>query len=315
MGRSKIVGVLPRLPLEVLRYVVLIADHGSTVAAAHLANLTSPSLSRKIAQLEHELGCRLFERHSRGMRPTDAGYLVVAAARDMIARMERLATDIDDADSTERGTVKVYVSQSLVEHFLMPQVVRTAGLYPNVKFDVVVAAGRQAERALIEDSGDFALILTVPRHADIEIVAERGNRVAVLVSPNHPLATRRRIDATELAAVPFAALPASYSSRLAFNSLLPDAMADMQPQLTVNSIAALKAYALSGVGAAIVPELTLHGTRSEERLVMVDLAGAEKTDTRMCLCRRRSRTLGSAAKRLLADLARSFKSVEAGVFR
>ena len=49
MGRSKIVGALPRMPLEVLRYVVLIADHGSTLAAAHIVNLMPSSLGCKIA--------------------------------------------------------------------------------------------------------------------------------------------------------------------------------------------------------------------------------------------------------------------------
>jgi len=66
MGRSKIGAALPRIPLEVLRYVVLIAKQSSTMAAAQTLNLTTSSLSRKVAQLEHELGLALFERHSRG---------------------------------------------------------------------------------------------------------------------------------------------------------------------------------------------------------------------------------------------------------
>ena len=305
MGRSKIVGALPRLPLEVLRYVVLIAENGTAVAAAQSVNMTPSSLSRKIGLLEHELGVLLFARHSRGMRPTGAGELVVEAARQMLARMERLASDIDDADAMGGGSVKVCVSQALVEHILMPRVLHLAQRYPKMKIDLNVAAGRQAERALVEDKADFALIITVPRHPDIEIVAERSNHVVALVNRAHPLSGRGRVDVAELVGMPFAALPPTYSSRVAFNTLLPDALRGVQPQLTANSIAALKAYALAGLGAAVVPELTVWGDDASEQLAVVELIGADATDTRMCLCRRSSRILSTAAQRLLGDLAAS----------
>jgi DNA-binding transcriptional LysR family regulator len=307
MGRSKIVGALPRMPLEVLRYVVLIAEHGSTLAAAQTVNLTSSSLSRKVAQLEHELGLPLFERHSRGMRPTDAGQLVIEAARQMLARMERLATEIDDVDAMNRGLVRVYSSQTLVEHILMPRVLAMGARYPNVRIELQVAAGRQFERALVEDAADFALVITVPTHPDIQIVAERSNEVVAIVHRDHPFADRTRMPVEDLVALPFAALPPTYSSRVAFNTLLPDALRGVQPQLTANSIAALKAYAQSGLGAAIVPELAIWEGGAEAGLVAIKLEGADRTDTRMCLCHRRSRILGSAARRLLADLAQSFR--------
>lgn len=306
MGRSKIVGALPRLPLEVLRHVVLIAEHGSILAAAQTVNLTTSSLSRKVTQLEHELGLQLFERHSRGMRPTDAGELLIEAARQMLAWMERLASDIDDIGAMGRGSVRLYTSQALIEHIVMPRVLLMGARYPHVKIDMQVAVGRQVERALLSDGADFAVITTVPTHPDIEIVAERENRVVAIVNRSHAFAKLRRIDVAAVAAAPFAALPTTYNSRVAFNSLLPEVLKGVQPQMTVNSIAALKAYALSGLGAAIIPELALSETEATAELVVIALEGADQTDTRMCLCRRRSHIMGSAARRLLEEFAQSF---------
>jgi LysR family cyn operon transcriptional activator len=304
MGRSKIVGALPRIPLEVLRHVLLIAEHGSILAAAQTVNLTGSSLSRKITQLEHELGLELFERHSRGMRPTDAGALLIEAARQMLARMERLASDIDDIGAMGRGSVRLFTSQALIEHIVMPRVLQMGAKYPHVKIDLQVAVGRLVERALLSDGADFAVITTVPTHPDIEIVAKRENRVVAIVNRAHEFASLRRIEAGVLAASPFAALPNTYNSRVAFNALLPDAMQSVQPQMTVNSVAALKAYALSGLGAAIVPELALSATDTD--LVVLTLEHADQTDTRMCLCRRKSHIMGSAASRLLDEFAQSF---------
>lgn len=309
MGRSKITGALPRMPMEVLRYVVLVADHGSSLAAAHVVNLTPSSLSRKISLLEHELGVTLFDRHSRGMRLTPTGQLMVEAARQMLQRMDRLATDIDEIEAVGHGTVRIHVSQSLVERFLMPCLIRTACSYPNIKTHLHIAAGRQAERALVNDLADFALVVTAPDHPDIEIVAERANRIVAVVSPHHPLAGARSVDIADLMTQPFAAMPQSYSSRVAFDVLTPLQHRDRQPQMTANSIPALKAYARSGIGIAVMPEVAIWDEDRSGDLLPIEITGLSNPSHRMSLCRRRSRTLGPAAERFLAILGAEFQSV------
>lgn len=306
MGRSKIVGALPRMPLEVLRYVVLIADHGSTLAAAHIVNLTPSSLGRKIAQLEHELGALLFDRHSRGMRLTATGHLVVEAARQMLERMERLAADIDEVESVGHGTVRIYVSQSLVDRFLMPCVLRVAKAYPNLRTDLLIAAGRQAERALVHDLADFALIVTVPDHPDIEIVAERAKRTVAVVRPDHPLAGNTAIRAVDLVSMPFAAMPSSYTSRVSFDGLVPAQNRSGQPHMTCNSIPALKAYARAGIGAAIMPEVAIWDEDRQGELIPIEITGLDGASNRMCICRRQSRIMRPSAQRVMAMLIEDF---------
>ncbi len=54
MGRSKIVGALLRMPLQVMNYVLAVAEQGSVSSAALCVNLTASALGRQIHQLEHE---------------------------------------------------------------------------------------------------------------------------------------------------------------------------------------------------------------------------------------------------------------------
>ena len=82
--------------------------------------------------------------------------------------------------------------------------------------------------------------------------------------------------------------------------------------MTASSTAALKAYAKSGLGASVVPELTVAGDASSEDLVVVALEGADRIDTRMCLCRRRSHIMGNAAQRLLDDYSQFFTDAGKG---
>lgn len=307
MGKSKIVGALPRMPLQVLRYAISIAEHGSTLSAAQDVNLTSSALSRQISQLEHELGLMLFERHSRGMRPTIAGEVFIEAAKQVLRRMDRLAADLDDVHTLKRGNVSIYASEALVPDYLMPRISEMAHTYPNIKVDMVVASGRQAERALLEERADIAVVFNAPNHSELEIVAEHQNRLVAIVGRDHPLASKETIQMADLMTdVCLALPPKTYATRVAFDSLLPAGKSALVPHLTVNSIAALKVYARSGVGVAIVPEFAVLGTNVDDSLVSLELQGSEQSGTRVCLCRHASRQLSAAALYLLDEIAAAF---------
>jgi len=307
MGRSKIIGALPRMPLQVLKYVISISEYGSTLAAAHDVHLTSSALSRQVAQLEHELGVSLFERHSRGMRPTSAGEVFIEAARQVLRRMDQLAADLDDVHSLKRGHVTIYASEALVPDYLIPRISVMARTYPNIKADIVVASGRQAERALLEERADLAVVFSAASHSELEIVAEHRSQVVAIVSHEHDLAAHGAVAAVDLLDGMCLALPPrNYATRLAFDALLPPEKAGIVPHLTVNSIAALKLYARSGAGVAVVPSFAVSGENVDAALVTLELEGAERNGTRVCLCRHSNRQLSAAAIYVLEDIAAAF---------
>jgi hypothetical protein len=76
------------MSLDQLRTVVAIADQGTVTAAAEKLHISQPPLSRQLADLEDELGIRLFERQPRGMRLMPAGEIFVAHARLILAAVD-----------------------------------------------------------------------------------------------------------------------------------------------------------------------------------------------------------------------------------
>jgi DNA-binding transcriptional LysR family regulator len=76
------------MSLDQLRTVVAIADEGTMTAAAEKLHISQPPLSRQLADLEHELGTRLFERRPRGMQLMPAGVTFVAHARQILAAID-----------------------------------------------------------------------------------------------------------------------------------------------------------------------------------------------------------------------------------
>lgn len=73
-----------------LRLVDAIARHGSLGAAARELLIAQPSASQRLAALERRCGARLFERDTRGARPTAAGNEMAADARHILGHLEQV---------------------------------------------------------------------------------------------------------------------------------------------------------------------------------------------------------------------------------
>lgn len=74
--------------LRLLRALVVLAEEDHVGRAAARLHVSQPALSKQIAQLERTTGLTLFERHPRGVTPTEAGRLLVERARHVLAEAD-----------------------------------------------------------------------------------------------------------------------------------------------------------------------------------------------------------------------------------
>ncbi|HZV21596.1 MAG TPA: LysR family transcriptional regulator, partial [Hyphomicrobiales bacterium] len=82
-------------PPRILTYIDAVARHGSIRKAAEALHMASSALNRRILDLEEDLGCGLFERLPRGVRPTAAGELFIDYVRRAISDLETVTSRIE----------------------------------------------------------------------------------------------------------------------------------------------------------------------------------------------------------------------------
>ncbi|MEO5962978.1 MAG: LysR family transcriptional regulator, partial [Thermomonas sp.] len=93
-----------RMDLRQLRYFLAVIEHGSFTRAAAMTGRTQQALSKGVAALEQQLGARLFERGSRGARPTTVGRLLLdhaQAADDSLRSFEQRLQELQTGTEGE----------------------------------------------------------------------------------------------------------------------------------------------------------------------------------------------------------------------
>lgn len=120
-----------------LHYFVSIAETGSFSKSALQNNIAQSALSRRVRDLEAELGAALFYRNGRGVVLTDAGEVFLARARGILAEREALRQDMRAAAGEMDGTVKLAVPPSVGLVLLAPLLRQIRADLPRVKMRVM----------------------------------------------------------------------------------------------------------------------------------------------------------------------------------
>jgi len=146
-----------RLRLSLLRAVDAVEAHRSLLAASSVLGITQPALTKSLHELEEVVGARLFDRHSRGVRPTEAGLILVETARRVLAELRRLDDQLDQLASPGGGTVALGALPVAAAGILPGTLGRLKAVNPQIR--VRLQEGRTRDLLPLLASGEIDLIV------------------------------------------------------------------------------------------------------------------------------------------------------------
>ena len=140
-----------------LQYFLATAEQGSITAAARELDIAQPAISLQLANLEHELKIKLFERDFRGVQLTDAGQRFEQHARLILAQIQTAKADLLGSKKECKGHVVVGLSQSCCNVLSVELLTELEHRFANIGLSLRVGPSHMVEKWLADEEIDIAL--------------------------------------------------------------------------------------------------------------------------------------------------------------
>jgi DNA-binding transcriptional LysR family regulator len=190
-----------RLKLHDLHVLLTVAELGSMGKAAERLNVSQPSVSKAIADIEHAVGVRLLDRTPKGVETTAYGRALLRRGLGAFDELRQGIKDIEQLSDPSSGEVGVGCPEAIAAGLILAAIARYSVHHPRVLVSVTAANNMSNEYRLLRDRKvDFLIGALSQPFAQDDLHAEvlYEDRSFVLCGNNHRLARRRKIALGEL---------------------------------------------------------------------------------------------------------------------
>jgi len=238
-----------------LKAFITVAECGSFSEAADQLYLTQSAISKRIAQLEQQIGKKLFDRIARQVSLTEAGSELLPRARRILNEYDSALQAINDLSGDASGTLRLAISHHLGLHRLPPVLKQYSQQYPNVTLDIEFMDSEKAYEQILHGDSEVAVItLALESHHNINSKKIWNDPLRFICASDHPLAELQRPALTNLAEYPII-LPGlnTYTGRIIQN-LFQQQGIPLKAPMSTNYLETISTMVEIGLGWSVLPE-------------------------------------------------------------
>ncbi len=274
-----------------LNAFVSVAENASFSLAAEKLFLTQPAVSKRISNLEQQIGCQLFDRIGRKVFLTEAGTALLPKAKHILLELEDTQRMLLNLSGAVSGKLSLAVSHHVSLHRL-PDTLRTfSKSHPEVVLDLEFTESELAYDGILHGDMELAIITLSPHpHAQIEATPVWQDEMRFVVANEHPLARQDSV---------------SFQDLNEHNAILPDQKTftreiaeqhfhdqglELNVIMSTNYLDTIRMMVSIGLGWSLLPETVIDSS------LTVLKVPAQQIKRPLGLIFHRDRTLSNAAK-------------------
>ena len=238
-----------------LKAFITVANSGSFSESAEQLHLTQSAISKRIAQLEQQIGKKLFDRIARQVTLTEAGTELLPRALRILQEYENALQAINDLSGEASGTLRLAISHHLGLHRLPPVLKQFAQQYPKVTLDIEFMDSEKAYEQVLHGQSEVAIItLALESHHNIHSQKIWNDPLRFICAQDHPLATLTKPELKDLAEYPII-LPGlnTYTGRIIQNLFQQEGI-PLKAPMSTNYLETISTMVETGLGWSVLPE-------------------------------------------------------------
>jgi DNA-binding transcriptional LysR family regulator len=241
------------MDLRQLQHFVAVAEEQHFTRAARRLHIVQSGLSASIRGLERDLGAALFTRSTRRVELTEAGRMLLAEARRVLAAAETARDAVAAVQGLLRGRLRIGILQSMRELHLAEVLADFHAAHPGVEIELTQAASSVLAERVRDAQLDLAFValsrapvgLTLKPLADIPMV--------LACAADHRLAGQSGVRLAGLDGESFVDFPAGWGGRILVDDAFAAAGLRRRVRFEVGDVSALLDLVAQSLGVAIVP--------------------------------------------------------------
>lgn len=259
--------------LHLLRLFFETIRSGGFSRAGETLNVSQPAVSRGVRELELRLGHRLLDRGPDGVRPTEAGRLLLDHATRLFAAERAAEEDLAALGGLSAGVLRVGASTTIATWYLPDPLARFHAAHPGVAIRIRSANTATILDLLLARELDAALVEGPVDHPAVTVLPWRTDRLVWIAGAGHPLAEPGRTIATAaLADAPMIVREPGSGTRDVARAALDEHRLAPREVLEVSGTEAIKRMVAAGIGIALVSEVAVRGEVRVGELVILAVA-------------------------------------------
>ncbi|MEL6060994.1 MULTISPECIES: LysR substrate-binding domain-containing protein [unclassified Methylobacterium] len=266
-----IAATLSRLDLKTLRLFAAICAEGTLNSAARRAAIAPSAVSKRLAELEHALGCTLLTREPRGMRLTPAGETLLHHTRRMLASAEQIALELAEHASGVRGFVRVLANLSAIVEFLPEDLQAFLAAQGGIRVDLEERPSGGVVAGVEEGLADLGICAGGTDARTLVAYPYRADRLVLVMPEGHPLSDCAALALAETLDYDHVGLHVESSIYAALRDEARRLGRPLRLRMHVPSFDAICRMAQVGMGLGTVPEHVHALLGPSMRLVAVPL--------------------------------------------
>ena len=188
----------PALTLISVSQALLVGEYLSFRRVATVLGVRQSAVSRRVRELEDELGVSLFERHHAGVRITNAGVRFLQEARAALLQLDQAVKTATAAGSGTIGQISIGILSSIGTGYLRDLIEVYRSRHPEVGIQVLESASADNVAAVRKRQLDVAFIMDATDASGCETLPLWTERIFVVLPEHHALCERKEIEWADL---------------------------------------------------------------------------------------------------------------------
>lgn len=293
--------------IESLKVFCDLIDTRSFSKAATKNFISQSAVSQQIRALEDKFNKRLVERSRGGtMTPTAAGMTFYQGCREIIDRFNALNEEMKGLGNIVSGQVRVATIYSVGIHELSPALKRFIKTFPQVNVHIEYSRPNKVYEDVINHVIDIGIVAYPAIRPQIEIIPFGNDPLVLVCSPEHDLASKKRIDIKVLDGLRFIGFERDIPTRKAVDKILRERGITVQYVMEFDNIETVKRSVEADLGVSIVPRATV---QNEVRAGVLRAVNFTESFARpIAIIHRKGKIFSAAAHKFIEMLTESEQS-------